>query len=85
MMGLSGWIHWAAWFVKSFIYLLITISIMTLFFSIKVNIAKCKVVGSPAPLTKNNKLRKTGIENFEDPLLFCQITNWKKQNKTKHV
>ncbi len=36
MMGLSGWIHWAAWFVKSFIYLLITISVMTLFFSIKV-------------------------------------------------
>ncbi|XP_072041416.1 phospholipid-transporting ATPase ABCA3-like [Amphiura filiformis] len=46
MMGLSGWIHWAAWFVKSFVYLLITISVMTLFFSIKVGKNHAAVVNN---------------------------------------
>ena len=34
-MGLPNWMHWAAWFVKHFLFLLITVSIITIFFVIK--------------------------------------------------
>ncbi|KAL4240689.1 ATP-binding cassette sub- A member 3 [Mactra antiquata] len=34
MMGLNNWLHWSAWFVKYFLFMLITVSIMTLFLCI---------------------------------------------------
>lgn len=35
MMGLSNWLHWLAWFVKYFIFLLISVIIMVAFYCIK--------------------------------------------------
>lgn len=35
MIGVDNWLHWVAWFIQSFIILLICISIMTLLFTIK--------------------------------------------------
>lgn len=37
MMGLNGWLHWLAWFAKYFIFLLITMALATIFFTIKYN------------------------------------------------
>ena len=37
MMGLSGWLHWSAWFTKYFIFLLITVTFGTIFFTVKFN------------------------------------------------
>ena len=37
MMGLSGGLHWSAWFIKYFIFLLITMAIATVFFTVKFN------------------------------------------------
>lgn len=34
IMGLSNWIHWAAWFVKCYIFLFITASCMVLIFKV---------------------------------------------------
>lgn len=34
MMGLRNWVNWLAWFVKYFIFILISVSIMTFFFHI---------------------------------------------------
>ncbi|XP_038064273.1 ATP-binding cassette sub-family A member 3-like [Patiria miniata] len=49
MMGLANWIHWSAWFIKYFIYLLITISLMTLMFCIKVGDLRAAVVTHSDP------------------------------------
>ncbi|XP_037937487.1 ATP-binding cassette sub-family A member 3-like [Teleopsis dalmanni] len=35
IMGLDNWLHWTAWFVKAFVFLLISIIIMTIFFKIQ--------------------------------------------------
>jgi len=37
MMGLSGWLHWIAWFTKYFIFLLIFATLGTVFFTVKFN------------------------------------------------
>ena len=37
MMGLSGWLHWSAWFLKYFIFLIITVALATVFFKVKFN------------------------------------------------
>jgi len=34
MMGLSGWLHWTAWFIKYFLFLLISVVIETIFFTV---------------------------------------------------
>lgn len=35
MMGLSGWLHWCAWFTKFFLFLLVTVIIGSALFTIK--------------------------------------------------
>lgn len=35
IMGLSNWIHWAGWFVRTMILFIITISLMVLVFKVK--------------------------------------------------
>ncbi|XP_069124776.1 phospholipid-transporting ATPase ABCA3-like [Argopecten irradians] len=47
MMGLSNWLHWSAWFTKYFLFLLITVSIMTVFFCVKTY--KGRVIGLTDP------------------------------------
>ena len=37
MMGLNGWLHWLAWFTKYFIFLVITMALATIFFTVKYN------------------------------------------------
>ncbi|XP_036052341.1 ATP-binding cassette sub-family A member 17-like [Onychomys torridus] len=37
VMGLESWLHWAAWFITSFISALIAVSVMTAIFCAKVN------------------------------------------------
>ena len=34
MMGLANWIHWCAWFTKSFLFLLISIIMATILFKV---------------------------------------------------
>nr|KAF6365701.1 hypothetical protein mPipKuh1_000030 [Pipistrellus kuhlii] len=36
MMGLSSWLHWTAWFLLFFFFLLVAVSFMTLLFCVKV-------------------------------------------------
>lgn len=47
MMGLSNWLHWVAWFTKYLLFLLITVSIMTLFLC--VSTPKGPVIGKTSP------------------------------------
>lgn len=35
MMGLSGWLHWCAWFTKFFLFLLITVILGSALFTVK--------------------------------------------------
>lgn len=35
MMGLNGWLHWLAWFTKYFIFLVITMALAAVFFTVK--------------------------------------------------
>ncbi|XP_033630935.1 ATP-binding cassette sub-family A member 3-like [Asterias rubens] len=49
MMGLSNWVHWSAWFIKYFIYLIITVSLMTMMFCIKVGDLNAAVVTNSDP------------------------------------
>uniref|UniRef100_A0A2K5SFW9 ATP binding cassette subfamily A member 3 n=1 Tax=Cebus imitator TaxID=2715852 RepID=A0A2K5SFW9_CEBIM len=44
MMGLSSWLHWSAWFLVFFLFLLIASSFMTLLFCVKVSVVSgpCK-------------------------------------------
>ncbi|XP_058465469.1 phospholipid-transporting ATPase ABCA3-like [Malaya genurostris] len=37
IMGLSGWLHWSAWFVKNILLLIISISIITILFCVPIN------------------------------------------------
>ena len=48
MMGLSNWLHWMAWFLKYFLFLLLSIAIMTLFFCIPIGDHGC-VIGYTSP------------------------------------
>ncbi|XP_061181930.1 phospholipid-transporting ATPase ABCA3-like isoform X1 [Saccostrea echinata] len=48
MMGLNSWLHWAAWFAKYFIFLLITSAIMTIFLTM--NTAEGRVIGKTNPI-----------------------------------
>ena len=32
MMGLNNWLHWSAWFIKYFLFLFVSVALMTLFF-----------------------------------------------------
>ena len=34
MMGLANWVHWSAWFTKCFLFLLITVAIITIIFKV---------------------------------------------------
>ena len=36
MMGMKGWLHWASWYFKFSVFMLISVVIMTLFYHIKV-------------------------------------------------
>jgi len=36
LMGMKGWLHWAAWYFKFSIFMLISVIIMTLFFHLKI-------------------------------------------------
>ncbi|XP_053391292.1 phospholipid-transporting ATPase ABCA3-like [Mercenaria mercenaria] len=47
MMGVNNWLHWSAWFVKYFLFLLITVAIMTLLLCIKTN--RGPVIGKTDP------------------------------------
>ncbi|XP_013411172.1 ATP-binding cassette sub-family A member 3 isoform X2 [Lingula anatina] len=49
MMGMGNWLHWAAWFVKYFLFLLIDVAIMTVLFCIKVGENSTAVVGKSDP------------------------------------
>ncbi|XP_041362406.1 phospholipid-transporting ATPase ABCA3-like [Gigantopelta aegis] len=49
MMGLSNWLHWTAWFVKYFLFLMVSVIIMTVFYSIKVGPKLENVIGKTAP------------------------------------
>ena len=35
MMGLPNWLHWTAWFVKSLVFILITIMLITFMLKVK--------------------------------------------------
>ncbi|CAH1794818.1 unnamed protein product [Owenia fusiformis] len=47
MMGMNNWLHWTAWFVKYFVFQLITVGIMTIFYCIKIP-PKGSVIGYSA-------------------------------------
>lgn len=36
MMGLPNWLHWSAWFAKSFVFLLLSIIIMTIIYKVQI-------------------------------------------------
>jgi len=37
LMGMKAWLHWMSWFFKYAVFMLISVSIMTILFHIKVN------------------------------------------------
>jgi len=36
LMGMKGWLHWAAWYFKFSVFMIISVVIMTVFFHVKV-------------------------------------------------
>ncbi|XP_059176012.1 phospholipid-transporting ATPase ABCA3-like [Physella acuta] len=49
MMGINNWLHWVAWFTKYILFLLICISIKTLFYCIVLNHEKGAVIAKTNP------------------------------------
>ncbi|XP_059176011.1 phospholipid-transporting ATPase ABCA3-like [Physella acuta] len=49
MMGINNWLHWVAWFTKHILFLLISISIMTLFYCIELDHEKGAVIAETNP------------------------------------
>ena len=49
MMGISNWLHWLAWFTKHFLFLLLSVSIMTLFYCVKIDHKKGGVIAETNP------------------------------------
>lgn len=49
MMGLSNWIHWTAWFIKSLIYSTIVMILMSIFFLVPIKSVGAAVVNNTAP------------------------------------
>lgn len=47
MMGLNNWLHWSAWFVKYFLFMLITVGVMTIFLCIDTE--RGPVIGETSP------------------------------------
>ena len=37
MMGLKNWLHWTAWFIKSFLWLALSVALLVLFLTIRAN------------------------------------------------
>ena len=37
LMGMKGWLHWASWYFKFTVFMLISVAIMTFFFHVKVD------------------------------------------------
>jgi len=35
LMGMKGWLHWASWYLKFSVFLLLSVAIITVFFHIK--------------------------------------------------
>ncbi|CAG7678613.1 unnamed protein product, partial [Allacma fusca] len=35
MMGLPNWLHWTAWFIKTFLYLVVTLVFLTILMKIQ--------------------------------------------------
>ncbi|PIK54928.1 putative ATP-binding cassette sub-family A member 3 [Apostichopus japonicus] len=50
MMGLSNWIHWTAWFLKSLIYCFIVMILMSIFFLVPLKSVGAAVVNNTEPL-----------------------------------
>lgn len=48
LMGLSGWLHWLAWFIKYFTFVLVSVSIETVLFCANTG-AHGSVVGYSSP------------------------------------
>ena len=42
MMGLSNWLHWLAWFIKNFIFLMISTILITIL--VKVSVQKTDIL-----------------------------------------
>lgn len=38
MMGLSNWLHWSAWFLMFFLFLLVSVFFVTVLFCVKVSV-----------------------------------------------
>ncbi|CAL1544560.1 unnamed protein product [Lymnaea stagnalis] len=49
MMGISNWLHWAAWFTKHFLFLLVSVTIMTVFYCVEIDKEKGAVVAETNP------------------------------------
>ncbi|CAG5129798.1 unnamed protein product [Candidula unifasciata] len=49
MMGINNWLHWVAWFTKHFLFLLISVTIMTIFYTVKLDATKGSVVARTHP------------------------------------
>lgn len=50
MMGINNWLHWTAWFTKHFMFLIISVSIMTIFYCVKLDPQKGGVIAETHPL-----------------------------------
>jgi len=37
LMGMKGWLHWAAWYFRFSVFMVISVAILTLFFHIEVD------------------------------------------------
>ena len=36
LMGMKGWLHWASWYFKFSVFMLLSVAIMTVFFHVKI-------------------------------------------------
>jgi len=37
LMGMKGWLHWTAWYVKFGLFMLVSVLVMAIFFHVKVD------------------------------------------------
>ncbi|KAI8797159.1 ATP-binding cassette sub-family A member 3 [Biomphalaria glabrata] len=49
MMGINNWLHWVAWFTKHFLFLFISIVIMTIFYCVELDSEKGAVIAETNP------------------------------------
>lgn len=76
MTGLSGWLHWTAWFILFALCLLVAVSFMTLLFCVKVSVASGGLTWRAGPSGRWEGRRQPGRDPGDPRTLHWRLWVW---------